>query len=143
MTGAVDRQGRVGIGRGRDRGVSQNGNIPMQQSTKKYYQAPPLQSGLSQPNDAVVLEGKLFDWVKREGEKVPWDPGSRAEANVGMLASWRMDRTTSRRKSSTGTFRTSTTLKSTTMNRWGGRCRRPRRRSGQRYKELAVLASTR
>ena len=35
------------------------------------------------------------------------DPGSRAEANVGMLASSSPSRTTSRRKSWTGTFGTS------------------------------------
>ena len=52
-------------------------------------------TGLSQPNSAVVLEGGLFDWVKREGEKVPWKLGSRAEANVKMLKSWTMDRATS------------------------------------------------
>ena len=70
-----------------------------------------MQSGLSQPNDAVVLEGGLLDWVKWEGEKVPWDPGSRAEANVEMLTSLRIDRTTSRRKSWKGMFQMSTTLK--------------------------------
>ena len=34
MTEAADRQGRVGIGPGRDPDVPQNGNIPMQQSDK-------------------------------------------------------------------------------------------------------------
>ena len=49
-----------------------------------------------------------------------WDHGSRAEANVGMLASWRMDRTTSRKKTWAGTFRTSTTLKIQQSTSGGG-----------------------
>ena len=63
MTGAADRQGRVGIGRGRDPDVPQNGNIQSKDGNIQMQQS----TGLSQPNGAVVLEGGLFDWVKREG----------------------------------------------------------------------------